>query len=295
MPWDDADPPPLAAVPFHDLENGFPAKFYKFDMFHVLKHGLGREVCASSVMLLCRLGYMDEAGSSKNLPDRLSRCFGHFSLWCKAEHKVTFFKKFTLENFHATRNRFPYIGGKGSDCTLILHFLSFMVRLLLPDCKSADRIPLSCMLQCVESMLNFIGICHSHGLWLPNSCAAVAWRSGIKSLRAYSWLARFCMQKKLKLYALRPKFHSFAEMVYEMRGHTERGVQWVLSPVTYNCEMNEDFIGRISVLSRRVHTGLQIKRVLQRYGLQFKARLDELKSAQRRQLRAPQAGRKGRQ
>lgn len=46
--------------------------------------------------------------------------------------------------------------------------------------------------------------------------------------------------------------------------------------------MNEDFIGRISLLSRRVHTGLQIKRVLQRYGLQFKGRLDELELAKKK-------------
>lgn len=77
MPWDPTSPPPLASIPFSQV---FPANLYKRDMFHVIKHGLGRESAASVLLLLCTMTYFDWPGETKNLPDRLHRAYMTFKM-----------------------------------------------------------------------------------------------------------------------------------------------------------------------------------------------------------------------
>ena len=47
-------------------------------MFHIIKHGVGREACASIVLMLSYCGYFDSEGDLRNLPDRLTRAFKNF-------------------------------------------------------------------------------------------------------------------------------------------------------------------------------------------------------------------------
>ena len=98
----------------------------KRDMFHTIKHGVGREACASILLMLAYRTYFDHDGDSRNLPDRLSRAFQLFKLWCLSEHKVASLKNFTRANLHFTKaGSFPFLGGKGADVTLVLMFLDF--------------------------------------------------------------------------------------------------------------------------------------------------------------------------
>ena len=64
VPWDKDDPPPLAAVPFA-ADGEYQAFLYKRDMFHVIKHGLGREAVASILLMLSYMGYVDIPETSR--------------------------------------------------------------------------------------------------------------------------------------------------------------------------------------------------------------------------------------
>lgn len=271
VPWDPSDPPPLCRVPYSDQ---CPAGLYKRDMFHVIKHGVGREAAASILLLLAYLTYFDFPNETKNLPDRLSRGFQLFKLWCEAERKSTTLKNFTKANLHFTKaTAFPFLGGKGYDATLALMWLEFFLRCCLLDLKGDHKALLTCMLQLCQGTLNFIGIMHSHDMWLPRSCADFMMKCGLQSLRAYAYCARQCIDMKLRLFCMRPKFHSWAHTVYELREKVQAGHEHVLNPAIYNCEQNEDFIGRISRISRHVSTRLTTYRTLQRYGVGFRGRL----------------------
>lgn len=268
-------PPPLSIIPFSD---SFPASLYRRDMFHVVKHGFGREICASVLLLLCHLTYFDWEGDTRNLPDRLSRSFMMFKMWCAAEHKTTSLKHFTKANLHVTGSPFPYLGGKGSDCTMVLMFLQWYLLLCLKGIKAPDHQPiLRVVLQLTESILNFISVQYSHDLWLPSKCAEFMYLEGLVALRAYNYAAQFALELGKPYFGMRPKFHSLAETVFETKQHIDQGDEFILNPVTFNCEVNEDFIGRISRISRRVSSRLCTQRTLQRYGLGFKARLTRVK------------------
>jgi hypothetical protein len=96
-------------------------------MFHIVKHGVGREVAASVLILLAHLAYFDSEDDTRNIVDRLHRGYMFFKLWCLANSKTPSLKNFTKANLHMTGSPFPYLGGKGSDTTLVLMFLQFFI------------------------------------------------------------------------------------------------------------------------------------------------------------------------
>ena len=276
VPWDASAPPPLCLIPFSGDE--FPAFLYKRDMFHIIKHGVGREACASILLMLGYHGYFDDVDDAQNVPDRLTRAFKTFKLWCEVERKSTSLKNFTRANLHyAKATSFPYLGGKGHDVTLVLMFLDFFLRLCLLSPKNGDRTLLSAMSQLVEGTLNYLGVMHSHELWLPNGCTGFMYKQGLKALRAYSYCAKVAMQSQYRLFCMRPKFHSWAHTVFELKWSFNEKHESSLSPCAFNCEQNEDFIGRVSRISRHVSPRLTILRTLQRYGVAVKARLNKMK------------------
>ena len=277
VPWDPNHPPPLAAVPF-TADGDYQAFLYKRDMFHVIKHGLGREAVASILLMLSYMGYFDSPGDLKNLPDRLSRAFRMYKLWCETEKKTTSLKNFTRANLHFGKaGSFPFLGGKGADVTLALMFLDFFLKLCLRDPKDGDKKLLSAMQQLTQGLLNFLGIMHSHDLWLPLGCCGLMWKEGLKALRCYSFCAKKAKEKQNRLFCMRPKFHALAHTVFELKGSHERAQQNTLNPCIFNCEQNEDFIGRISRITRHVSPRLPIRRTLQRYGVAFVSRLRKMK------------------
>lgn len=247
---------------------------FKHDCFHTLKHGFGREVAASVILQLGYMCYFDYAGDLKNLPARLSRAFSLFKLWCCAEGKYTILKQFTKANLHTAKG-YPFLGGKGSDCTLAFMWLQFFIPHLQKEPKNeTDRVMLEAMLQVTEGLCNFIGITHSHPMWLPPSCVAFLHQEGLKALRGYAFCARVAATNKKRFFGLKPKYHYFAHMVFQLRDSLAANPEAeVLSPITYNCEGNEDFIGRVASISRAVNTRAATKRTMQRYGLSFAARL----------------------
>ena len=279
VPWDPMWPPPLSQIPFSE---SFPASLYRRDMFHIVKHGFGREVAASVVILLCHLAYFDSEQDTKNIVDRLHRGYMLFKLWCLANSKTPSLKNFTKANLHMTGSPFPYLGGKGSDTTLVLMFLQFFIPMCQREMKHPDhRDILGAVMQLTESLLNFISLQYSHDLWLPTKCAEFMYLEGLVALRAYNYAAQHGMDMGKPLFGLRPKFHSLAETVFETKQGVANGHPYILTPLTFSCEGNEDFIGRVARISRRVSSRTCTLRTLQRYGVAFHAKLRRLKKVKK--------------
>lgn len=153
VPWDPESPPPLAIVPF---SNQYQAFLYKRDMFHTIKHGVGRESCASILLMLAYLTYFDNVGDTKNLPDRLARGYKLFRLWCETEKKSPSLKNFTRANLHFGKaTAFPFLGGKGSDVTLVLMFLQFYLQMCLVNPKGDHLRLFKAMQQLVMALYVF--------------------------------------------------------------------------------------------------------------------------------------------
>ena len=262
-PWDEL--PPLNRAPF---ANTHPVTLYRKDMFHTLKYGFCRDLAASLLIYLCQLSYFDRPECpSKALDARLVRAYSYFSLWCQAEGRTPTLKKFSLAGFHRKKaSSFPWLPGKGADTILALMFLDFYLQM----CTAHMRDPshacvLSAARETVRGALDFTGVLHSHKIFLTLSCAQFLHVSGMKLLRGYHFLADRCISEGRKLFSLRPKCHYFHHMLWELERQILARHEAILSPIIWNCENDEDFIGRLSRLSRRVSPKIATKRVIDRY------------------------------
>ena len=274
-PW--VTTPPLNEAPFAAT---FPSSLYKFDPFHVTKFRVFRDAVASCVVRLACMKYFDfEAGESVSVDSRLERAYNLYKLWTLAAGKVATLKKFTKKNFNFERYAaFPWVNCKGSEVTLMLMWLHFLLGNLLakPPKEPADRLPMRAMYQMIEGGLNYVGIMHSHGLHLPAACARLQVQAGMSFIRGYAWNAKFCMGLKVTGFRLRPKLHYMHHLMFDAQRQLNQGDSFVLSTSLWLCESNEDFIGRLARVSRRVASKTAGLRTTQRYLVKVRCLLERL-------------------
>ena len=108
---------------------------------------------------------------------------------------------------------------------------------------------------------------------MPKYCADAVYREGRCFLELYNNLAYESLRDlDLCLYAMKPKLHMVAHTSFDMSEMIEdRDVTFVPSPLIYCCEPNEDNIGRISRISRRVHQSQVCRTTIERYLMKTKA------------------------
>lgn len=103
--------------------------------------------------------------------------------------------------------------------------------------------------------------------WSPTKETGLATRivdAGMTFLKCYAKLASAVHKLGRPLFVYRPKLHYYHHILLDMRRLASQGHR-PLNPISYSCSQAEDFIGRASLLSRRVAAGHCQKRVLQRY------------------------------
>ena len=268
-PWETL--PALSRIPFAQSK---PATLYRRDAFHTLKYGMLKDFVASTIIWLAQMGYWDYDGDSKNLDSRLERAHAQYKLYCLASGKSSNLRKFSRNNFHRVKaKQFPYLPGKGADTIICCLFIEFFTRLRLHHGlrDQAHRNILAAMLETAQGALNFVGIYHSHDLFMPRSCAMMQLKCGRRLLKGYSWLAAQALGESKKLYAMKPKVHYFAHFLHDLKGQLDRNDTDILNYCAiFNCESNEDWIGRVSRLSRRVSAKLAGRRTIEHYLLACK-------------------------
>ena len=269
-PWDTNSPPSLSKLMFDERA---PETMLRNDSFHIFKLGLGRDVVGGCLVMLLRLGFFDHANSSSNLDDRLKRSHSMFSLWCRANSKSPGLRSFSKAFFNIKTLTLsaPWANSKGSDTVLLLRWLLFTVRLELshPTVQGHDRL-LDCMQQVIEAGLG-LAIMNRHGLWLERPCARLLYAHIMTLLRGYSVLGQQALALHMRAFIQKPKGHALHHLGMDLKQQLKTGCKLILSPQAWACEINEDYLGRISRLSRRVGFRLCEKRVIQRYFLKISA------------------------
>ena len=265
-PW--ASTPALCTVP-HD--NDAPERVLKYDMFHLFKVGLGRDICGSLV-LLARLGYYDDpnGGDDLNIRARLNRCFQHFKLWRMAAGKTAAVRYFSASLFNLKRlSDFAWSNTKGSDTMLLLEYLSFYLTILLrrPNLPATHVVLFRVLKKTIGESQKAFNLMYKHGLWLRRACAQNLYLRLMSVLSGYQYLAQHALTMGMTFYALKPKFHAIHHVAYELRVAVLTDAKLIPNPITWNCEMGEDLIGRVCALSLKVSVTTISKRVLQRHFL----------------------------
>ena len=274
VPWEST--PPLNLAPFSTT---FPANLYKYDPFHVLKFGIFRDAVGSTIVRLALMGYFDfSVGEPKNITQRLIRGFSLYKLWCLASGKNPSLRCFTKANLKfETSSKFAWINCKGSEVVMLMQWLDFLVPKHVAEPKQAsDLVFLRAVAQMIRGGLDYVGIMRSHGIWLPLNCGKVQLHAGLAFARGYAFLAQHLMDCQTAGFRLRPKLHYLMHLLMPLKSQIDNDDPWVLNQAIHLCEANEDFIGRLARVSRRVHPSQASLRTTQRYLVKVRLLLERL-------------------
>ena len=277
-PWPSDQPPPMAAIPY---DPDCPEQILQGDIFHIHKVGVARDVIGGVLILLLRLRFLDYPGSTTNIVDRLQRAHSYFVMWARSQGKSPGLRSFTKSFFNLkTLISSPWANSKGSDSMLLLEWLIFTLKLNLqsPAVEGHSGL-LKRMLQLCPASLS-LKMIHSHKLWLERDCARQLYAHIMTTLRAYAVCARDAIALKVQAFRLKPKFHALHHIGVFLKSQLVRGNTLICNPQMYACEPNEDFVGRISRLSRKVNIRLCDKRVYERYFLKVVSLLRRRKRLQ---------------
>ena len=107
-------------------------------------------------------------------------------------------------------------------------------------------------------------IMYNGDVWLESIVAIAVADCLAQFLRAYLKLAQLYVVACEPRFALLPKLHMVHEIEFELR-RQGRLSRWVLSPIVETCSMDEDFVGRCAVLTRKVSPQQCALRSIQRY------------------------------
>ena len=272
-PWVVEEPPPFSSIPY---DQQCPERILQGDVFHIVKLGVARDIIGGVLILLLRLGFMDYPGSTTNIDDRFKRGHSYFSMWCRAQGKSAGLRKFSKQFFNMkSLISAPWANCKGSDSILLLQWLSFSLKLFIQNPPvQGHTVLLKNMLQVVNECLA-LRMLHSHRLWLPRHCAVMLYVRAMTVLRGYTVLGRAAVGLHIRAFIQKPKHHGLHHVAFELKKQLQHGASFVLSPQSMACEQNEDFLGRISRLSRTVGFRLCNLRVIQRYFLKVTCLLKE--------------------
>ena len=295
MPWEDAGhfpcwgdhlyksrpwivPPSFLAIPFEPLDgSGKPEMILRRDLFHNTKVGILRDFIGSSVLFLIALGYFKDQGPgvSNARPVCLERAFRHFHWYCKTVGGKPGLRSFTPTFFNAkNQSCFGWINAKGSDVTMLVKWLGVLVTGLLIDPIDQSHVSVLKRIQaaarCVKTWQDVL---YSHGCWLWRPCAMVVYQEIHQFLQHYNSLAFECLANfQFTAFGMKSKFHMLAHAKHDLALLLANPqIKWLPSPLLFATEMNEDVVGKLSRLSRRVSSRLESKRTLQLYLVKAKA------------------------
>ena len=137
---------------------------------------------------------------------------------------------------------------EGSNNTLITQWLLFFIsNQMKPSQNPTEKKLLKALQQSLFSATVFWGILHSHGLWLPSTCAQRCQHHLSRMIRGYKSCAQKCHELEYAGFGVKPKLHALHHVSFELLSEVRAGGM-VLNPLAFSCELNEDAVGRITKL-----------------------------------------------
>ncbi len=115
-----------------------------------------------------------------------------------------------------------------------------------------------------KAMNACVSALYGNGFWIPSADARVIANQGMVFLQGYEKCINLAYARKLNRFTIMPKLHMLHHTFLNMLQQADTS-DWVLNPLAESVQMDEDFIGRPSRISRRVNIRLAPLRTLQRY------------------------------
>ena len=276
-PW--RVPSPLSMIPGVPES---PEVLFMRDPFHVYKQCIGGYYVASCIVLLAEMQYWGSPGENSfdMVMDRMFQDFAYFVKYEFAGRVINHIKHFTKTNFHYPRTRsFPYMRPKGGDIMLLTRWLRHAVLYgprdahgvrsgsMITNCLEAQHVPfLQNIIKASSGAMKFFHIVHNNGLWHPRQLAKELGEACFDFCDAYCDLAYASYKLGLARYNLVPSLHYYHHFYVDVKIKlADSTAAFIASPSIANCECDEDYIGKISRLSRHVHASVTNERSIHRF------------------------------
>ena len=120
------------------------------------------------------------------------------------------------------------------------------------------------MLAAIASATRFMRCLYYTNVWLSQGERDMLLTSGHEAIAAYKRCAAKCFEQGLARWKYQPKLHMFGEMLFQMEVEKRCNVPSI-SPLCWATQLDEDFVGRVSALSRAVSVRTVHTRTLSRY------------------------------
>lgn len=252
VPW-DVTPELIKHLP-HDRSH--PGSFFRPDIWHCLHLGIAKSF-VSSVLQIC----LDVIPQSNN-DLRFEWLTNHYTRWCRSEKRSCYIAK--ISAYLVSYGEKSGASGNWSKGSVSTNLMLWLVPLL--SALPADQMGwLPRCLQGARDLNAAITLMYNSPLFLDSSDAKFIFKRGLSFVRLYCSLAREAFdQGRHWLFPLFPKVHAMFHFFLQMKMECEQ-CQMAQNPLSSSCQLDEDTVGKVSRVSRRVNVRLVAMRTLQRH------------------------------
>ena len=227
------------------------------DLFHGWHLGAGRTFLASALALL------SSEFPGRSVEVRFEAMAADFFSWCSDNRIHPYIRKLTRDTI-GWKQSTDYPSGlwsKGNTTLVIMRWFLAAVR------SRANNIEEGSLLRmCFKAALNMhmcLSKLYRQQLWIDFEVAKEIAAHGFTFLRVHAECADRCYREGTALFMFMSNLHRLAHIFHDLQDQA-RIAGHALSPLLYGCQMDEDFIGRPSRITRRTSPKTVMLRTMQR-------------------------------
>ena len=246
--------PVLMELP-HDPAD--PSAFAGQDYFHGFHLGAGKVFVSSALALLSS---MFPGGS---FAARFKAMETDLFAWCARCKQYPYIRKFTRDTIGWPHSTEPPMGGwhKGSTTLVLLRWFLFCCSQRRGSITQGSLLHMTW--EAAWQIDMFFSRIYREQIWIPAATSNELASRGLLFLRLNGRCAREAYRQGLPFFQYMPNLHRLHHLFFQARDQATVA-NFTLNGMIYSCQLEEDYIGRPSRASRRVHTRTVIRRVLQR-------------------------------
>lgn len=257
-PWPADYPAAVERLPGFEHEN-----MIEPDETHAFHLGSGRDLCATAIVILLTSGKFGPAGTRK------SNCWRHLKGFCRTHRIGLVLKYFTIANLSWSRWQYPNLRCKASDVTAVLRWLaSIAATPFSADPADVHMHEFPVMASMVWAANEFWHLGFVGNRFFTDAERELAHGFADLYLRSYIFLAAEALREGQLHWRIRPKFHLLIHIYLSVKSRPS-GRNFHFNSVW----MDEDFVGKIMRIMRRVHNRNLPRRTMQRYLLGLRGNL----------------------
>ncbi|CAK9000117.1 unnamed protein product [Durusdinium trenchii] len=255
-PW----PVPGLPLLLHNLplEVGKEEAFFKPDLWHNWHAGVGKLWIGGCLVILS-----ESCIPGSSVENKLGWLTHDWRTWCKNHRLAPFVTKIDRATLSYTTSK-SWPEGHWSKGQATTHLMMYLQDLCARKVENQTDDPLlHSIVHGTKCMNLFLAELYVQGYWIPSPLARKIAALGFQFCETYERCASLCHERHQNRFPLHPKCHMLLHHAHQLMDDARCG-DWAVNPLAESNQMQEDYIGRPSRISRRVAKRTIHLRALQR-------------------------------